>query len=334
MVFLHGGANVSGAGDVDAYNPHGLASRGVVAVTITYRLGVFGYLPVPNLAPANLGLLDQIEALRWVQWNINAFGGDPANVTLFGQSAGADAIYCLLVAENTTGLFHRAILQSLPLGRLNDENSHEMTRAMSQYASDQSSSSHVDLETAPVSDMLDLQKQLLGVARTVSPALLPFMPIFGEDPLPPKECLAERFISAAHHKPLFFGYTADEGTAFTHIAAKDQDPAYFHHLFQGATENVLQQLSGALHQTPPCFEVRWYPAGNDEFKATHCIDLPFILGDWSAWENAPMLRGVDAREVVERVGPAVKDLWVAFAKGMNLGGRRFIIDENFRFSFE
>lgn len=329
MVFLHGGAYVTGGGDVDAYSPHALSSRGVVAVTVTYRLGVLGYLPIPNVAPANLGFLDQIEALRWVQKNIDAFGGDPKNVTVFGQSAGADAIYCLMVADDTEDLFHRAIMQSLPLGRLDDENRHEMMRAMSQHAVQ--SSSHENLATAPVSVLLDLQKQLLGVARSVSPALLPFVPIFGEYPLPTEDRLSERFISAARRKPLFLGYTADEGTAFKHFASSAQDPAYFYNLFRGSTDGVIQQIARELDQTPPSYEVRWYPKGNNGLQATHCLELPFILGDWSAWKEASMLQGENAQKVVEKVGAAVKDLWVTFARGEDLVGRKFIIDENFRF---
>ncbi|RJE22799.1 Carboxylesterase family [Aspergillus sclerotialis] len=329
MVFLHGGAYVTGGGDVDAYSPHALASRGVVAVTVTYRLGVFGYLPIPNLAPANLGFLDQIEALRWVQKNIEAFGGDPTNVTLFGQSAGADAIYCLMVADDTEDLFHRAIMQSLPLGRLSDENRHEMTRTMSQHAIQRPSIEN--LATAPVSALLDLQKQLLGVARSVSPALLPFVPVFGQYPLPTEDRISSRFISAARRKALFLGYTADEGTAFRHFASSAQDPPYFYNLFQGSTDGVIEQISRELGQVPPSYEVRWYPKGNNDLRATHCLELPFILGDWYAWKEAPMLQGANSQEVVEKVGAAVKDLWVAFARGEDFADRKFIIDENFHF---
>ena len=329
MVFLHGGAYVTGGGDLDAYSPHNLAKKGIVAVTITHRLGVFGYLPIPDLAPANLALLDQIEALRWIQKNIKAFGGDPANVTLFGQSAGADTIYCLLVGDNTDGLFHRAILQSLPLGRLYDENRDEMTRAMSQHASNALSPAR--LAVAPVSDLLDLQKQLLGVARSASPALLPFGPVFGEHPLPPEDLLSDRFLSAARRKPLFIGYTANEETAFTHIDSREVAPAYLYNLFQGETDRLLQHTSTALGRRLPNYEVRWYPKENNDLQATHCIDLPFLLGDWPAWKHAPMLQGADAEEAVERVGTAVKNLWIAFARGEDLGGRKYIIDERFNF---
>lgn len=115
MVFLHGGGYTSGGSDLGCYEPSGLARRGVVAINVSYRLGIFGYLPIPGFAPVNLGLFDQIAALKWIQGNIASFGGDPNNVTLFGESAGGDSIFCLMVAQGTSGLFHKAILQSAPL---------------------------------------------------------------------------------------------------------------------------------------------------------------------------------------------------------------------------
>ncbi|KAK2690711.1 hypothetical protein QWA68_010474 [Fusarium oxysporum] len=111
MVFLHGGAYVSGGGDLDVYSPVGLAERDLVVINVTYRLGLFGYIPISEIAPANLGLYNQIAALRWIQDNIADLGGDSNNVTLFGESAGADSIFCLMIAEGTQNLLHRAILQ-------------------------------------------------------------------------------------------------------------------------------------------------------------------------------------------------------------------------------
>ncbi|MFF0751721.1 carboxylesterase/lipase family protein [Streptomyces sp. NPDC004267] len=112
MVWLHGGAFSNGSGSVPAYDGGRFARDGVVCVTVNYRLGADGFLHLGDGTPANLGLLDQIAALTWVQDAIAAFGGDPGNVTVFGESAGAMSIGALLAMPSAAGLFRRAVLQS------------------------------------------------------------------------------------------------------------------------------------------------------------------------------------------------------------------------------
>lgn len=112
MVWLHGGAFTNGSGAVPVYDGSRFARDGIVCVTLNYRLGADGFLYLGEGDTANLGLLDQIAALRWVQENITAFGGDADNVTVFGQSAGAMSLGALLAAPRSVGLFRRAILQS------------------------------------------------------------------------------------------------------------------------------------------------------------------------------------------------------------------------------
>ncbi|MEU4825882.1 carboxylesterase family protein [Actinomadura sp. NPDC023710] len=109
MVWIHGGAFRNGSGAVPVYSGHTFARDGVVCVTLNYRLGVEGFAHLPG-APPNRGLLDQIAALEWVRDNIAAFGGDPARVTVFGESAGAMSVTTLLSLD--LGLFHRAVAQS------------------------------------------------------------------------------------------------------------------------------------------------------------------------------------------------------------------------------
>ncbi|WP_049570086.1 carboxylesterase/lipase family protein [Nonomuraea sp. SBT364] len=113
MVWLYGGAYWMGAADWPEYDGARLARHGVVVVTLNYRVGVEGFGQIDG-APANRGLLDQVEALRWVRENIAAFGGDPGNVTIFGESAGAGSVAALLVMPSAAGLFRRAIAQSVP----------------------------------------------------------------------------------------------------------------------------------------------------------------------------------------------------------------------------
>ncbi|MFZ0268365.1 carboxylesterase/lipase family protein, partial [Caulobacter sp.] len=119
IVWIHGGSLVSGKGSSAVYNGAKLAAAGTVVVTINYRLGALGYLSHPELSKespvglsGNYGLLDQIAALTWVQRNIAAFGGDPANVTIAGESAGALSVMYLMASPPARGLFHKAIAQS------------------------------------------------------------------------------------------------------------------------------------------------------------------------------------------------------------------------------
>ncbi|WP_055563383.1 carboxylesterase/lipase family protein [Streptomyces atriruber] len=111
MVFVHGGGFVAGSTRSALYDGSAFARDGVVLVTLNYRLGIAGFLDLPG-APANRGLLDVVCALRWVRENIAGFGGDPDNVTLFGQSAGATIVGGVLAAPEAAGLFRRAIVQS------------------------------------------------------------------------------------------------------------------------------------------------------------------------------------------------------------------------------
>lgn len=118
MVWIHGGNFEWGAGSLDAYQPHSLANWGVVVVTINYRVGTMGFLAHPAFgeendgASGNYGIMDQIEALRWVQRNIDGFMGDADDVTIFGQSAGGSSSCYHVASAQSTGLFHKAILHS------------------------------------------------------------------------------------------------------------------------------------------------------------------------------------------------------------------------------
>lgn len=120
MVWVHGGGYNNGSGTAGLYDGTNLAKRGVMAVTINYRLGRLGFFDHPALAAerapaepsANYGLMDVIAALEWVRDNATAFGGDPGNVTIFGESAGGLAVTQLMVAPTARGLFHRAVVQS------------------------------------------------------------------------------------------------------------------------------------------------------------------------------------------------------------------------------
>jgi para-nitrobenzyl esterase len=136
MVWIHGGAYTSGSGGLSIYDGSELARHGVVVVSINHRLGPFGYLYLGRLDPrfadsGNLGQLDIVAALKWVQDNVGAFGGDPKNVTVFGESGGGGKISTLSLMPAARNLFHKAIIQS---GSLCDtipaERAHQTTLAV------------------------------------------------------------------------------------------------------------------------------------------------------------------------------------------------------------
>jgi para-nitrobenzyl esterase len=124
MVWIHGGGHQSGSGSESGYQTNTLPKKGVVLVTINYRLGIMGYFAHPDLnresgdgVSGNYGTLDQIAALSWVKRNITAFGGDPDNVTIFGESAGGESVSHMVCSPLARGLFARAIMQSPCTGR-------------------------------------------------------------------------------------------------------------------------------------------------------------------------------------------------------------------------
>lgn len=230
MVWIHGGAYTEGASSQQIYDGRSLARKGVVVVTINYRLGPFGFLAHPALSrespestSGNYGIQDQIEALRWIQRNITAFGGDPGKVTIFGESAGGGSVGTLLVTPAAKGLFHRAIVQSAP------EMSFRYLR--SEYRG-RESAEQVGVETirrcgldddADPASMRELSVQtllsasptlkVLGQTLALSSLALPVEPNVDGVVLPehPNDALAAgRFC----HVPTLIGMTRDEGSLF------------------------------------------------------------------------------------------------------------------------
>ena len=116
LVWIHGGAYTNGAGSIPCYHGGSLAARETVVVAINYRLGPLGFL-----GDGNYGILDMLSALRWVQRNISAFGGDNGNVTIFGESAGGSAVISLLASSEIDGLAHKAWAMSPSIGQLRDK---------------------------------------------------------------------------------------------------------------------------------------------------------------------------------------------------------------------
>ncbi len=210
MVWIHGGAFVVGAAKRPVTDGLALSEAGdVVVVTLNYRLGALGWLYLDDAEPGlsgsgNNGLLDQIKALEWVQDNIANFGGDPNNVTLFGESAGAISVSVLLTVERAKGLFHKAIAQS---GAANVvRKSHDAAEATQQFMSKAEVDSVQELRALPQERIVQIQNWLSTQVRDADSLFCPVMDniILEETPM---RKLVE---GAGDHVPLITGFNLDE----------------------------------------------------------------------------------------------------------------------------
>ncbi|WP_218920585.1 carboxylesterase family protein [Lentzea guizhouensis] len=283
MVWFHGGAYVTGSGESTKYDASLLASEGVVVVSVSYRLGAFGYLR------DNLGLLDQFAALRWVRDNIAAFGGDPSNVTAFGQSAGADSVYALMLTD-TEDLFHRAILQSAPLGTRGTDRA-DMTAALRELVV-------VDADT-PVADVLAAQQAAAAdLAPRFSPSGgMPFGPELGEVDL----------TAAASRVELLVGHTQDDGSPYV-AGQPDAWEIVTELVFAGPARQLAADWAKVTGQAAT-YNFRWTPR-DAPLGACHCMELPFLF-DPEAWTGAGMLAGQEPDPGLART---MRRTWADFAR--------------------
>jgi len=324
MVWLHGGAYLVGAGSYDWYDGAALALEGdVIVVQVNYRLGVFGYLHWPGVSPPNLGVGDQIAALRWITRNIAAFGGDPQRITLFGQSAGGHAIAALMSTSAARGLFQRAIIQSahLGVGFMKPARAARLAGLLRQALAGD------DPRSCSVERLLSAQEraraQLAGPGQLDStPA---FGPIAGLTPFAAASSLVRAPSERSPEVDLLIGTVHDElrslfeinplwrrlrlahpagARLFAWLAALIGAP-----IFQRAARQLADNhvRAGASVYT---YELHWCPPGS-ALGACHVIDLPFVFGGRAAWEAAPMLGGL--WEEVDAVGRDMRRAWTRFA---------------------
>lgn len=320
MVWIHGGSYTSAAGDAPIFDPAALvAEQQVVVVAVTYRLGLLGYLGGGPDRPANLGLLDQIEALRWVQRNVAAFGGDPANVTVFGQSAGGDAAAHLMVAEGTDGLFARVIVQSAPLGI--SRNRARMNAAMARAARGIPAD-------APVAEVVAAQARVAARARPFGlRAAMPFGTQYGRHPLPPEDAVDRAWERAAGRVDVLVGYNDREVALFTGavpplgrvLALPVLGPALRHGLVAALTRKVYgagARAFAARHRRGGGrgyhYVLSWGAPGSP-YAGAHCVDLPLLFGRRAAWEGAGLIAGA-TWEQVDAAGRELRGVWAEFAR--------------------
>jgi para-nitrobenzyl esterase len=333
MVWLHGGAYLTGGGEAPKYDPDALVREGnVVVVNVTHRLGAFGYLTPDGAGVTNAGLRDQIAALKWVQRNIAAFGGDPSNVTVFGQSAGADSVLCLLVADGTDGLFHRAIMQSAPLGVRFGRHSWKGISPASRAAF-RDALAGTDPRDATVAQILTAQTAAAAAASRSHGfgGLQPFAfaPTPGAAPLPPTREWPNRLAAATGRVDLMVGYTRYDAVA---LIAMRPGPNRVMRLGSSGTAMLkalsvvptarifgrcpIRRLAAVWRRNGAqlsIFRVDWSPPGAP-LGACHCIELPLLLGAPDSWSDAAMLGRTSPTVHNDPRGEVARRYWAGFAR--------------------
>ncbi|WP_427005323.1 carboxylesterase family protein [Pseudarthrobacter sp. H2] len=327
MVWLHGGSYTSGSGDLAIFDPKALvAETRVVVVSVTYRLGLFGYLAAGTGRPGNLGLLDQLEAFRWVQRNIGAFGGDPGRVTAFGQSAGGDAVAHLMATPDAPALFQRAIIQSAPLG---------ISRGRKKMNTAMGIAAEAVTEDTPAMDVVAVEERVSQVARKYGlMAAMPFGTQYGHSPLPPESGIEDAWNTAAPGIEVLIGHTSEEARLFLPGSRPLSRVARIP-VLGGA---ILKVISWAVTETvygrsarkfarrharaggkAYSYVLSWRAPGNS-YGAAHTVDLPLLFGDKRTWEGAGLLAGASWDEINSQ-GHALRAVWARFASGDGLGRR-------------
>jgi len=361
MVWLYGGAFAGGAGSFDIYDGAHLASRqDVVVVTINYRLAAYGFFALPELkdedpkkSTGNYGIQDQARALEWVRDNIGAFRGDPANVTVFGQSAGAMSVCALLVSPESQGLFHRAMLMSGPCRLMTtEEDGYAKSRALLKKMGCEGNDVLSCLRSKPAEAFKekygnDMIQGGTPWAPTVDGSFLPAMPM-------------EMIQQGDYHKvPVLIGTTRDELRMYTMLIpglgawSRGTVTALMKFLTGDNSKAIMEMYSYKDFRRPidlaisfgnqmvfdtPGFMMAEAMAKNNpvymyrfdwdrtrfphKMGAFHAVDVPFVFGAFNAdVDLAKMLASKKTYEKYSYLGYIMMDYVTNFAKTGNPNGQ-------------
>jgi carboxylesterase type B len=345
LVWIHGGGFLTGSGNLPFYAADTFARDGnLVTISINYRLGPLGFLS--GMGDANPWLTDQMAALQWIADNATAFGGDPAHITLAGQSGGAFSIAALAQHPRTRSLFQRAILQSPPLG-LNlpqAADAVERTWSLARHLG------HGELEALrqePWERLIQGTIDVLAEHARFGEWSLAFLPVIDDTTLPrhPVDALADASMD------VLIGWTSDEASfAFGMnpqyaVTTREQVIAWAGTRYQDRAESFYDAYAQVRAESRP-LDVLTHIVTDDLFRrsglrvadararsrpvhayqfevrsrlldgtlgATHCMELPFTFANIGRWDGAPFIRGLPP-EVVERVTGFLHNAWIGFVR--------------------
>lgn len=336
MVWIQGGAYTIGMSGLPEYDGTRLALDGVVVVTFNYRVGMEGFAAVEG-APANRGLLDQVAALEWVRDNISSFGGDPARVTIFGQSAGGGSVAALLVMPRAAGLFHRAIASSVPGVFFTPELAADIATTCAAELGLRPTVedlSTVDPAMLPIvgDEIMAKIEQFAGRWGQAAHKVIPFAPVVDGDVLPvtPWEGLTgdvDLIVGHTRHEQRLL--TAIEGLLGQTTPEQAAQAAWvlapgLEYPDLGPDELFEEVCSDWLFRMPSLhlaeaqvaagghafvYEVTWEPP--DRFGACHGLDVPLVFGNLGRGQTAAVLGDITA--ATEEISAGMRTAWSSFA---------------------
>ncbi|KMQ67063.1 para-nitrobenzyl esterase [Chryseobacterium sp. FH2] len=319
VVWIHGGSHEIGCGDLPTSDPADwVKEQKIIVVTVSYRLGLFGFLGGDENRPPNLGLLDIVEALRWVKNNINGFGGDPENMTLLGQSSGGDVIAHLMVSEGAENLFQRVIIQSAPLGLR-----HHRQKMSAEFLK---KTEHLKDETDVLKMMDGYRNFVPSVFKYGLKAAMPFGTQYGFSPLCNENEVVGKWKQKAGKIDVLIGLNDNETALY--LKTSEQLNKYLGKGFGERIMNKTVQLTTETIYGKPArnFAENFSQAGGNVYLfrihstlktnylgAAHCVDLPLIFGNEPAWKSAELLKGIPW-EYIHENGKKLRALWAEFAR--------------------
>ena len=317
MVWLHGGGFSAGSGqELISYDGTNLArDHGVVVVSLNHRLNTLGFLDLSAFGgkyghTGNLGMLDIVKALEWVRDNISAFGGDPSNVTIFGQSGGGGKVSTLMARPSAKGLFHKAIVQSGSITNLMDPKYSRRIGAATVEALGINPSRIDDITSVPYSDLLDAYQEAVEKVRDEAtadgamPENILDMLVFGALPVVDGEV-----IPAAPSSPEALALSKDIpviiGTVYNEFTPDQEDP-----IFRPLAVKQASDRSAAGCAPVYMYLFKWSsPVLDGVFGSTHCLEIPFVF------DNVLLHRTfTGGGEDAVGLGHRMSRVWTGFAK--------------------
>ncbi|WP_328600506.1 carboxylesterase/lipase family protein [Pontixanthobacter aquaemixtae] len=350
MVWFHGGGYAYGSGGWPAYNGRNLAAKGdVVVVTVNHRLNAFGYLNLAEkfgeefAASGNVGNLDLVRSLKWVRDNIAAFGGDPANVTIMGESGGGSKVSHLMAMPSADGLFHKAVIQSGP----------GVSSGKPQDAADYAGKILDQAGVETVDDLVTVRAdEIVDAVRKATPASAGMGrgPQFGpiaDGTIIPRDPFLPRAPEQSSDIPVLIGYNKTEMTLFVAsqpwfgrideagvtgmaammgedaVAAVDAyramypeySPTHIASLALGTrfvrgTYLLADQQARTASAPVYVYRLTWEtPVGGGILRSPHTLDIPFMFNNTK--ESAAL---VGTGKEAETMGDMMSDAWLSFAK--------------------